>query len=253
VIFWLLVLLSAPLTPAAERSIFTGAGGQVSPGDKGVAVMLVRIETVQVSAPPSAPQQESHREVRYTGTVIFDSGAAKRGRVTVRGRQGVQGSSPRNIPDFPDSSIALFVVRGAETASVVEYAGTTELPIGIPAPAVLPERELSAVKAGLLKLGDIVENHKSIVERDEAAKLLADDNFYVWSLGCSALAIEGTEDDVKALLHLYDSGDLSVRKVLWLEYCLQYMCPEQTRPSLTARHELLLRFLRRQTGLHVGE
>lgn len=108
-------------------------------------------------------------------------------------------------------------------------------------------KDVPEVRAALLHLGHVVESdHGTLSLVDAKALTTVPLNFYEWALGVTAIAVHGTPDDADDLVRMYAREIQNVRQAVWIDYCFAHMLPEENKPSVSVRHELLLQFLRRR-------
>ena len=138
-------------------------------------------------------------------------------------------------------------VNATSDASRFEYAGSARLPIGVETPATVDLRDVSEVKAAMLKLGEVADKGRGTLSPESARALALQENYYLWALGVTGLAVGGSDDDARMLLETYD-GPTSLRQILWLEYCFENVFPISARPPLELRHRQLLRHLDRMAN-----
>jgi hypothetical protein len=230
-----------------SETIFRRSTGNVAVADS-TRICLLRIEDRTVGLVKNTTGKETIKEITYGATVICEyQGLIEEGiKIQIHGDLDDVGSRPKNIPDFDTGTIVLICGKTTNVKNNFEYCGQIDLPVGLQAPCEIEKAEIEDLKEALLKLGSISKLPDSTLDTAAAEKLINNENnnYFLWALGVTGFAVEGSKSNVERLVRIYSKENTNLRQVLWLNHCLKWIVPSANRPGIDDRYELLVQFLK---------
>lgn len=244
IVFQLVAHLSDATAQENDR-FFRSITGQIALDEQQIHVVIV--ELVQVLLPKAVGGKQIDRpfEISYSARVHceFKHRILPDTVITIRGKAGVDGSNPNNIPEYDPGDIILMAVASTDDPKVFVYARKFSLPVGIKSDAKLHASDVKPLASALIHLGSSITEKDKAPTKHEAILLCDSSNRFERCLGISFLSSNATPGDLELLFKQYIKPGTTPGEALWLDHCLMHVVPASISPTLQTRHILLLKFL----------
>lgn len=239
----LVFITATSASEVTRKSLSTKFGNDL--WDNESHLLIVEIKSTKVDREPV----DGLVRVHFKATVINDCRGKLQGRdIQIVGSTVRLLSGPRKdwINAYEAGQLIIVLVRPQD--GTYQVTGHGSLPIGIGYPTAVPREEIAALGRALELMYRLSE--LSIEEAVDAKhqKLVKSSDYYEWALNASIQAIGGTSEDRSRLVDIVWQKDVTLEKILWMEYLIDSVFPPAERPSVAKRHHNLLSYLKRRGG-----